>query len=270
VSSFGPNAACVESCHDERCGHLITIPKLCKADETTSTRRPTFDSRTMVASIPNDIFQFSTWTAVQKGFNTGQPRAEDLTSHGTDGIGVFENGDLMILLDSQAYVVSQEGNATPAMSNDRLCFAMVTVFQPLRLIKLAQEDTMSFAGLKQLLASTDALPMVGGMNTMLPFIVKGTFTGVALTMKNSSQSRQVEKVKGTLFGYKIPSWMEGISGPSMHCHLMGAESDDGGLAIGGKVESFETVANPDIGVGKCGRFHLGFPQGEDWESVNLA
>jgi alpha-acetolactate decarboxylase len=202
--------------------------------------------------------------------NTGQPRAADLTSHGTDGIGVFENGNLMILLDSQAYVVSDGGNATPAMSNDRLCFAMVTVFQPSRLIKLAQEDTMSFAGLKELLASTDALPTVGGVNTILPFLVKGTFTGVTLTSKDSSQSRQVEKVKGTLFGYRIPTWMEGISGPSMHCHLLGAGSDDNDLTIGGKVESFEAVANLDIGVGKCGRFHLGFPQGGDWESLNLA
>ncbi|KAF2445029.1 hypothetical protein P171DRAFT_521090 [Karstenula rhodostoma CBS 690.94] len=224
----------------------------------------------MVASIPNDIFQFSTWTAVQKGFKTGQPRAADLTSHGTDGIGVFENGDLMILLDSRAYVVSIAGNATPAMSDHRLCFAMVTVFQPLRLIKLAQEDTMSFAGLRELLASSDALPTVGGMNSMLPFKVKGTFTRVSLIQKNSSQSRQVKNVKGTLYGYKIPTWMEGISGPSMHCHLMGVEGDDHGLTIGGRVESFEAVVDPDIGVGKCGRFHLGFPQAEDWESVNLA
>ncbi|KAK7191499.1 hypothetical protein DPSP01_011016 [Paraphaeosphaeria sporulosa] len=224
----------------------------------------------MVASIPNDIFQFSTWTAVHKGFNTGQPRAADLTSHGTDGIGVFENGDLMILLDSRAYVVSAAGNATPARSNDQLCFAMVTVFQPLRLIKLAQEATLSFAGLKELLASTDALPTVGGMNSMLPFKVKGTFTNVTLIQKDSSQCRLVEKVKGTLYGYKIPAWMAGISGPSLHCHLMGVESDDDSSDIGGRVESFEAVADPDIGVGKCGRFHLGFPQGEDWESVRLA
>lgn len=224
----------------------------------------------MVESIPNDIFQFCTWTAVQKGFKTGQPRAADLTSHGTDGIGVFENGDLMILLDSQAYVVSTAGNATPAMSNARLCFAMVTVFQPSRLIKLAQEDPMGFAGLGELLASTDALPTVGGMNSMLPFKVKGTFTDVTLIQKDSSQSRRVKKVKGTLYGYKIPTWLEGISGPSMHCHLMGAEGDESGPAIGGRVESFEAVVDPVISVGKCGRFHLGFPQGEDWELVNLA
>ncbi|KAL5411919.1 hypothetical protein PMIN03_004543 [Paraphaeosphaeria minitans] len=256
----------MDGCYDQP----TIVPKLCNAKQTISNCIPTFNLENMVASIPNDIFQFSTWTAVYEGFSIGQPRAADLTSHGTDGIGVFENGDLMILLDSQAYAVSTAGHATPANSNDRVCFVMVTVFQPLRLIKLAQEDTMSFAGLRELLASTDALPTVGGMNSMLPFKVKGTFTNVTLVQKDSSQNRQVEKVKGTLYGYKIPAWMEGISGPGLHCHLMGVEGDEDGSTVGGRVESFEAVADPDIGVGKCGRFHLGFPQGEDWESVTLS
>lgn len=44
----------------------------------------------MVGSIPNDIFQFSTLAAHTAGFNSGQPRTADLTSHGTDGIGIYE------------------------------------------------------------------------------------------------------------------------------------------------------------------------------------
>ena len=79
----------------------------------------------MVASIPNDVFQFSTWTAVQKGFNSGQPRAADLTSHGTDGIGIFENGNLMALIDSKAYALIDNGESSPAQSSERLCYAMV-------------------------------------------------------------------------------------------------------------------------------------------------
>ncbi|KAJ4350228.1 uncharacterized protein N0V89_008849 [Didymosphaeria variabile] len=224
----------------------------------------------MVASIPNDIFQFSTWTAVQKGFSTGQPRAADLTSHGTDGIGVFEHGYLMLLLNRQAYAISHAGNATPAMANDRLCFAMVTVFQPLRLIEIARGTSMSYTGLEELLASTEALPAVGGMNSILPFKIKGIFTNVNLLLKNSTQKRQVKRMKGTLFGYRVPAWMESISGPKLHCHLMGVESDNDDLTTGGRVESFEAVVDPHIGVGKCGRFHLGFPQGEAWESVALA
>ncbi|KAL1609928.1 hypothetical protein SLS60_001593 [Paraconiothyrium brasiliense] len=224
----------------------------------------------MVASIPNDVFQFSTWTAVHKGFNLGQPRAADLTSHGTDGIGVFEHGHIMLLLDCRAYAISREGNVTSAMANDRLCFAMVTVFQPLRLIEIAQGTSLSYTGLEELLASTDALPAVGGMNSILPFKIKGTFTNVTLFLEKATQNRQLRKVEGTLFGYRVPAWMESISGPKLHCHLMGVESDTDELIVGGRVDSFEAVVDPDIGIGKCGRFHLGFPQEEAWESVELA
>lgn len=223
----------------------------------------------MVASIPNDVFQFSTWTALQKGFNTGQPRAADLTTHGTDGIGVFENGNLMILTDSKAYAITDNSEATAAESHERLCFAMVTVFDPLRIIKSDQTTAIGFVALKDLLSSTDILPSVGGANSVLPFKVKGTFANITLATNDRSESRHISNAKGTIFGYKIPTWMEGISGPILHCHFVGEHE---GLEenFGGRLVSFEATVDVVIGVGKCGRFHLGFPQGDDWEAVDIA
>ncbi|KAJ4305348.1 hypothetical protein N0V90_000879 [Kalmusia sp. IMI 367209] len=131
----------------------------------------------MVASIPNDIFQFSTYTAVQKGFDIGQPRAADLTSHGTDGIGTFENGNLMALLDGKAYEIGKNNDASLALPHEKLCFAMVTVFQPVRVVK-STKSSMSMAGLTELLGSNETLPGIGGANSILPFKMKGTFTSV--------------------------------------------------------------------------------------------
>ena len=65
----------------------------------------------MVASIPNDIFQFGTTAATAAGFAHGQPSTADLTSHGTDGIGSFEDGRLMILNNGEAHALDAQNKA---------------------------------------------------------------------------------------------------------------------------------------------------------------
>ena len=220
----------------------------------------------MVASIPNDVFQFSTWTAVQKGFSTGQPRAADLTSHGTDGIGVFEDGKLMILTDSEAYSIAENCKLSPAQLHKRLCFAMVTIFQPMRVIN-PQEFGLDMKKLEERLSSVEKVPGVGGQNSVLPVKVGGTFLGLRLEGPGGSLVER-ESVKGTMFGYRIPGWMEGVSGPRLNCHFVSeVKGGDGGL--GRRVVSFEALKDAWVLVGKCGRFHLGFPQGEDWEAFQL-
>ena len=219
----------------------------------------------MVASIPNDVFQFSTWTAVQKGFSTGQPRAADLTSHGTDGIGVFEDGKLMILTDSEAFSIAENGKLSSAQLHKRLCFAMVTIFQPMRVINDFRLDNRT---LYEVLSSVEKVPGVGGQNSVLPLKVGGTFVGLRVEGPGGSIIER-EKIKGTMFGYRVPDWMEGISGPGLHCHFVSEEKGgEGGL--GGRVLSFEELKDAWVLVGKCGRFHLGFPQGEDWEAFELS
>ncbi|KAF1974792.1 hypothetical protein BU23DRAFT_90975 [Bimuria novae-zelandiae CBS 107.79] len=221
----------------------------------------------MVASIPNDIFQFSTWAAVQKGFSTGQPRAADLTSHGTDGTGVFEDGKLMILSDRKAYSIAGSGELAPAQPQERLCFAMVTVFSPLRIIKTDHSD-MSMKGLEEMLSSVEALPGLGGMNSVLPFNIEGTFTNLELVTAGGPLHKK-GPTAGVMVGFMVPMWMEGISGPRMHCHFM-SKDNDGANKVGGRVLSVDLGSDAVIAVGKCGRFHLGFPQGQDWEGVQLA
>ena len=38
---------------------------------------------------------------------------------------------------------------------------------------------------------------------------------------------------------------------------------------GGRVFRFKLGDEAQIEVGKCGRFHLGFPQGREWENMVL-
>ncbi|KAH7115884.1 alpha-acetolactate decarboxylase [Dendryphion nanum] len=215
----------------------------------------------MVASIPNDIFQFSTYSALQAGCNQGQPRTADLTSHGTHGIGTFEDGQLMILDKSRAYVVSPDGKVESATLQARLPFAMVTIFQPIAIIR-AQSLTLDT--LNNLLSSPENS---GGLNTLMPFRLEAEFEKIGLsTGGHSTTANTYGSCKGVIVGFIIPNWMEHISGSRLHCHFLG---NSGTQKVGGRVEHFETSREVSVGFARCGRFHLGFPMSEEWEQVKI-
>jgi alpha-acetolactate decarboxylase len=209
----------------------------------------------MVGSIPNDIFQFSTFAALSAGFNTGQPRTADLTSHGTHGLGVYEDGSLMILIERQAYALRKDGTVVPGPMQERLPFAMVTIFQPTYRIKL---PTLSLDELEEIVSSEELGP-AKGINTLMPFTITATFSGMEL-----EQGGSFANIEGTMFGFVVPRWMREISGPRIHAHFVDEEEGKGG-----KVAGFQIEEEATLGFAKCGRFHLGFPQGPEWENVKL-
>jgi acetolactate decarboxylase len=223
----------------------------------------------MVASIPNDVFQFSTWSAVQSGFNEGQPRTTDLSSHGNHGIGMFEDGRLMLLLEGKAWAIDKDLRAEAAPMDAKLPFAMVTFFET------DQSNEIEISGSEglrdQLLPWLDPYSDSPPLNSIVCFGVYGTFSHVELEASHGrKQTSSFSGLKGTIFGYSIPTWMEGISGPPLHCHFLSERAPiNMDAKVGGRVVNFATDEDCEIEVGKCGRFHLGFPRGLKWEALDL-
>ncbi|KAH8732123.1 alpha-acetolactate decarboxylase [Phaeosphaeriaceae sp. PMI808] len=209
----------------------------------------------MVASIPNDVFQFSTYAAMLANYSIGQPRTADLTSHGTDGIGVYEDGTTMILLDNEAYAIRKDGTVIPAPMSNRLSFAMVTMYQYSYRIQL---PSLTKESLEDLVSSAELGP-AKGINTLMPFKVTGTFT--LITLKEGGSH---DLIRGTIFGFVVPQWMMHISGPRVFAEFLDEDQTKGGL-----IDDFEIDEAVTLTYAKCGRFHLGFPQGPEWEDVRL-
>lgn len=209
----------------------------------------------MPNSIPNDIYQYSLHSAFTQGLTSGGPPTAFFTNHGTHGIGTFSNGeDEMIQLDSTAYTLSKAGKASKASRESQVPFVMVTVFQP-------TYSTTAPKGLKkqqlgEVFASGGQL--VGGRNTPMPFRITGAFRSIQVG------SQTLSDVRGTIFGYMIPAWQKDISGEGAQCCFL---SDD--KQSGGRVQDFEAVGDVKVDWAKCGRFHLGFPQSEEYEALTL-
>lgn len=218
----------------------------------------------MVASIPNDIFQYSTYSALNAGFNQGQPRTADLTSHGTFGIGVYEDTSLLLLKDKRAFTLDQQTHkAYRSAPQALLSFAMVTQYEPTFRVKLSNA---TLDALDALVSSADFGP-AKCVNTLMPFKLAGRFAGVEFEStpgpRGQGQSQRKD-VDGMVFGFVVPAWMKGMSGPRVHAHFLDASEE-----FGGRVSDFSMEEDAVLSFAKCGRFHLGFPQGLEWEGMRL-
>ena len=211
----------------------------------------------MPNSIPNDIYQYSLRSAYNAGLKDGGPPVAFLTNHGTHGVGIFESDEDeegerpndMVQVDSIAYSLDKDGKATRADKQDQMPFTMVCVFQPTQRVK-----PPAGTGSKKVKEVFDR----AGKNTPMPYRVTGTFKYL------NTQQQTFWDVKGTIFGYWIPSWQREVSGEALtSCFL----SDD--KKVGGRVLEFETGEGSSLDWAKCGRFHLGFPQDPEFERLNV-
>ena len=209
----------------------------------------TSEPQDMAKSIPNDIHQFSLLSAFNSGLKDGGPPIGFISNQGTHGIGIFEDDENdMILLDSTAYNISEDGEATRADKEDQLPFVMVTAFQAGQRVKTPKGTTSK--RVKEVFER--------GKNTPMPFRINGKFGYI------STKQETYWDVTGTIFGFSIPSWQRDISGEGLQCCFL---AEDG--RKGGRVSEFETGDGAVMEWAKCGRFHLGFPQDEEFEELRL-
>jgi alpha-acetolactate decarboxylase len=62
----------------------------------------------------------------------------------------------------------------------------------------------------------------------------------------------------------VPKWQAAISGEDLQCCFLSEDKTSGG-----RVVEFETDEGAILEWAKCGRFHLGFPQDEEYEELDL-
>lgn len=213
------------------------------------------------SSIPNDIYQYSLLSAYNAGLKEGGPPVAFLTNHGTHGVGVFEaeeddddgGNDLppsdMIQLDSVTYAIDSEGDVSRAEKGDQMPHTLVTVFQPSQ--KLKPPAGTRFKKVRELFASK-------AKNTPLPFRITGSFKYIG------AKQATYWDVEGTIFGFCIPEWQKAISGDGLQCCFLTKDAQRGG-----KVVDFEMGDGAMLEFAKCGRFHLGFPQDEEYEELRI-
>ncbi len=190
------------------------------------------------------IFQVATISALQESVYDGEVSLAELKRRGDVGIGTFDalNGE-MIMLEGKVWRFGADGSVTEMPDATKTPFAAVTFFEP----DFSQSLT-PMTSLPNFITQTDAI--LPSLN--LPYAVR--IEGVFSMVKTRAPHRQARpyprlidalanqpefeyrNVRGTMIGYRLPPYVNGINVPGWHLHFLSADRGKAGHVLGFTVQ----------------------------------
>lgn len=192
------------------------------------------------APLPREtIYQVSTISALQENVYDGTTTVGMLKQRGDLGIGTFNALDgEMIILEGKVYRFGSDGSVTEMDDRALTPFAAVTFFEPDFTQALTPMTTFG-----DFQAQADK--MLPTLN--LPYAVR--IDGVFRTVKTRAPRRQVRPyprlidalanqpefeyhdVNGTLVGFRLPQYFNGVNVPGWHLHFISADRSKAGHVL---------------------------------------
>lgn len=217
------------------------------------------------------IYQTATMAALLSGVYDGPVKLRELLLHGDFGVGTFNglDGELLIL-HGQPYQLRADGNASSAPPDTAIPFATVTRFAPQHTIEVSDPHDRA-----ALVAVID--DCVGSANSMVAVRISGTFSVVKTrTVRKQHQPYQrfteatrdqhevdLADIEGTLAGFRMPQWLQGISVAGFHMHFI-----DVSRRLGGHALDYNLV-HGTVEIDVCSDLHLSLPETPEFDSAVL-
>jgi len=182
------------------------------------------------------LFQTSTLGALLEGVYDGHTTCGELKRHGDFGIGTFDALDgEMVVLGGKVYQVRADGKVYSPKDSLGTPFAVVTFFEPDKTLVL--DSCRDYEELQEYLDSS--LPT---KNILYAIRIESTFTYIktrSVPKQKKPYPRLVEVVKnqptfefhnvrGTIVGFRLPFYMDGINVPGYHFHFITEDKTAGG------------------------------------------
>lgn len=217
------------------------------------------------------LYQVSTIDALLQGVYDGVMPVSELETHGDFGIGTFDGleGE-MIALDGDYYQIKTDGIAYAVSGETTTPFATVTRFEADENFPVKEPVNLS-----ELEAFLDlSLP---SENLFYAVRVDGNFSYVKarsvprqekpypkLADAVSTQSVfEFKNISGTLVGFRVPEYVDGVNVPGYHIHFITADRRAGGHVLDLEME------NGDAAVDITRAFYMELPASGDFYNVEL-
>jgi acetolactate decarboxylase len=218
------------------------------------------------------IYQFSVIDALLEGVYDGEITCGELKENGDFGMGTFDNLDgEMLELDGVIYQVKADGNVYEVQDTETSPFAAVTFFET------DIQDSIKTEMNSQELAAfiEDMLP---SQNLMYAVKVTGNFSYMktrSVAAQEKPYPRLVDVTKdqsvfefndteGTIVGYWMPEFVNGINVPGYHLHFITTDRTAGGHILD------YTISSGTIEIDSCDSFYLELPENENYQSTGLS
>jgi len=223
------------------------------------------------------VFQNAPISALLGGCYSGTMSIQEIKKHGDFGLGTLDalNGEL-IVLDGSFYQVRSDGKVYEVKDSAKTPFAAVTFFKAEQ--TFFRGPAMDLQALKSFL--DDKLP---SQNVPYAIKVEGQFETVKVrsparqqkpytVLTEAIKEQQIFELKsqtGTLIGFRIPPYMEGVNVPGYHFHFLDQEKTGGGHVIDLRLKNAKIEIDEEDGFlmelpknKEFLDFHLGGDSGE--------
>jgi acetolactate decarboxylase len=186
-----------------------------------------------------ELYQSSTMGALLDGVYDGDVTIAEILRHGDFGLGTFNHLDgEMVILDGICYHLRADGSATVAANTELTPFAAVTRFRTDHILTFTKPTNRADAA-----AQIDSL--IGSPNLMYAIRISGQLSKLCTrtvmaqsrpypplikATEGQAESRRTD-VTGTLAGFRLPDYDQGISVAGYHLHFLDENRSQGGHAL---------------------------------------
>ncbi len=220
---------------------------------------------------PHSLFQASTIAALLEGAFEGDVTIEELAGQGDLGLGTLNGLDgEMIVVDGQFYRADVDGFTAEIDPTQRTPFAAVTWFEPS--LDLDLEEPVAYA---DLLAGIDAL--AGDPEAGCAIRIDGEFDSVTarsvprqfppyrplLEAMADQHVFEFSDVEGTIVGFRLPDYAQGIGPEGYHLHFISADREQGGHVL--SAQTRRVTVELDL----SGELHVELPPGVELDASEL-
>jgi acetolactate decarboxylase len=237
------------------------------------THRTTAQNLTAKTAVDREtLYQVAPLKALLEGIFEGNTPMSEVLRHGDFGTGTLNGLDGEgIMLDGEAWTVAADGKARRVAPNELTPFATVTFFDADKRITL--DSVSSFADFnKKLDARLTTLNLIHGVRIDGEFefvrarsapMQKRPFPRASEVLKQQTIF-EFERVRGTIVGFRFPSFMNGLDAPGYHFHFITADRSSGGHILDFRAKNITVL------IDETARFTMQMQQTPDFLKADLS
>lgn len=219
----------------------------------------------------NTLFQTSTISALLEGVYDGETTYKTLKQYGDFGLGTFDGLDgEMIGLEGKFYQVKTDGVAYPVEDSSKTPFATVTFFKPEQSVLFRK--VMNYEQMQQYLdriLPTKNIPCAIKIKGLFQYIKVRSVPKQNLPYPRLSEVVKTQSifklrnVRGTLVGFRLPSYMQGVNVAGYHLHFITQDREAGGHLLDFQLQNAraEILYTPE--------FKMVLPNSDQFRRVDL-
>jgi acetolactate decarboxylase len=190
------------------------------------------------------------------GLFDGEVTFAELKRHGDLGLGAITGSDgELVLLDGQCHQVKGDGSVVALQDSQTTPFAVATFFESEWGLELT--EPIDFSALRRLLDAK-----LGNPGLPYAFRIEGVFSQIRtrsvagqrppyrrLTEVIKDQvTFDLENVSGTIVGFRVPGYLEGVNVPGYHMHFLTADRKAGGHVLAFRANRLRVAAEVSTSV----------------------